>query len=164
MHTIENFQNSHETIINDPFDGFVISASLKQLTTKLIHLETELQEINEHYRIVFQPHTTTKYDGYQYDLNIQLLYNDKEICSQNTFYSFLLYGSDREYTNAQFSNKNRGISAEVTFTKKPKLYCDLITNDFIKAFLANEKTLAQENFSKKLNTQLRSDNVFKVKF
>lgn len=92
------------------------------------------------------------------------LYHEQELCSQNTFYSFLQYGGQQEYINAQLANKNRGISAEVTFTKKPKLYFDLLVNDFIKAFLANEKVLAQQNFTQKLNTQIQLGIDTTIKF
>lgn len=166
MKTLENLKKLHEAILNDPYDGFVLSNSLKELTTKIIEMETQFQYINESYEINFEPVSIKNLNGNKYHLNIKLLYNEQEIASHNTEHSFVFLNGSEDYISSPSLTSHygkTGISKEITFYKKPQLYAQFVEDSFITSFLNNEKLLAQTNMTKQLNKDLKSGNSIKFK-
>lgn len=166
MKTLENLKKLYEATLNDPYDGFVLSNSLKELTTKMIEMETQFQYINESYEIIFEPVSIKNLNGNKYHLNIKLLYNTQEIASQNTQHSFVFLNGSEDYISSPELTSNygkTGISKEITFNKKPQLYVQFLEDSFINSFLNNEKLLAQANMTKQLNKDLKSGNIIKFK-
>lgn len=160
MYKLENLKNELQNITKDPFDGFIMNHQLKEMVNQLLKIEKEFKSINNNYDIDFSPISSHHLNDH--NLNVRLLFNNQEICSQNTTFNFFLYGLSDEYESSQFSDPKRGIQREIKFKKKPQLYIQILENNFIKSFLSNEKSIIKQVVANEFNTNLRIKDTYKI--